>query len=139
MKWAAAAGKPDISVHPYTPQIIVTNDSNTNLLLGYILVSVSRPTLVKSILVTFSGNYSVCWTDLGQTREEYFQQRLFHCEKHLLTSANLVASCGYNSTALTNQDLSSGWEDLACDSTNSSITNVNSFDDEPPEYPEDSV
>ncbi|KAJ2433369.1 hypothetical protein IWW46_006396, partial [Coemansia sp. RSA 2440] len=122
MKWTGTATKPEMAISPYTPQVIVTNDSNSNLLLGYIIVTVSRPTLAKSITVGFSGTYSICWADgVGPSREEYFQHRLFHSERLMLSTTNLVTSeavfdapCAY--------ELDTEWEDVVFDNASSATS-----------------
>ncbi|KAJ2356602.1 hypothetical protein GGF43_001964 [Coemansia sp. RSA 2618] len=146
MKWTGAASKPEVAIYPYTPQIIITNSANcnSNILLGYIIVTVSRPTPVKSITVSFSGTYSVGWVEgIGPTRDEYFQHRLFHCERHVLSTKNLVTSKDAEQTlgdapTFCERDLSAGWEDVALNHSNSSESTINSIDDnhdlEPPSY-----
>ncbi|KAJ2482985.1 hypothetical protein IWW56_000668 [Coemansia sp. RSA 2131] len=143
MKWAGAASKPEMAIFPYTPQVIVTNDSNSNLLLGYILVTVSRPTLAKSITVGFSGTYSICWTGgVGPSREEYFQHRLFHCERLMLSTTNLVTSGEpvFDSPPIAYGGLDAEWEDVVFDNNASSATSVLSSStehDDPPSYSEE--
>ncbi|KAJ1762994.1 hypothetical protein LPJ69_002627 [Coemansia sp. RSA 1752] len=139
MKWTGTATKPEMAIFPYTPQVIVTNDSNSNLLLGYIIVTVSRPTLAKSITVGFSGTYSICWADgVGPSREEYFQHRLFHSERLMLSTTNLVTSeavfdapCAY--------ELDAEWEDVVFDNASSatSVLSSETVHEEPPSYSED--
>ncbi|KAJ2776692.1 hypothetical protein H4R18_005538 [Coemansia javaensis] len=136
MKWSGAASKPEVTVHPYSSQIIVTNGANTNLIPGYVYVTVARPTLVKSIDVSFGGIYSVrLITGSGPSREEFFQHRMFHCERTRLAARDLVSSTAParlfgGPTALRGEDRGSGWEEI------SYYGGCSDSDDEPPTYAE---
>ncbi|KAJ2774167.1 hypothetical protein IWQ56_000690 [Coemansia nantahalensis] len=132
MRWSSAISKPDVTVHPYSSQIIVTNGANANLIPGYAYVTVTRPTLVKSIDVSFEGVYSILWADgVGHAYEEYTQNRTFHCERIRLVAENLVSSTRpvqpiEGPMALCSQDLDGGWEDVYYSSSE--------CEDEPPSY-----
>ncbi|KAJ2233350.1 hypothetical protein IWW45_004254 [Coemansia sp. RSA 485] len=93
MLWLSAQDKPQVSIHLYSPQITITNGSNSNLLIGYVSVNVARPTVVKSLKISFSGIYSAYWIDgTGQSRQEYYQNKRFHHDIHTLTRKNLQNS-----------------------------------------------
>ncbi|KAJ2339782.1 hypothetical protein GGF43_006563, partial [Coemansia sp. RSA 2618] len=134
MKWTGATSKPEVAIYSYTPQIIVTNGSNCNILLGYVIVTVSRPTPVKSITVSFSGTYSACWAGgVGPTRDEYFQHRIFHCERLMLSTTNLVTSKDAeqplnDAPTFCEQTPSAEWENVVFEFSNSSTSTINSVD-----------
>ncbi|KAJ2724454.1 hypothetical protein GGI07_001966 [Coemansia sp. Benny D115] len=92
MRWIGAQdSKPKVSVHLYSPEITVTNGSNSNLLLGYVDVEVNRPTPVKSLNLMFAGIYSACWVEgTGQSRQEYYQNKRFHCDSMTLTQRDKI-------------------------------------------------
>ncbi|KAJ1643081.1 hypothetical protein LPJ64_005109 [Coemansia asiatica] len=90
MLWLGAQDKPQVSIHLYSPQITITNGSNSNLLIGYVSVEVSRPTVVKSLMISFSGIYTAYWINgTGHNRQEYYQNKRFHHDTCKLTSKNL--------------------------------------------------
>ncbi|KAJ1726439.1 hypothetical protein LPJ61_005183, partial [Coemansia biformis] len=134
MKWSNTMSKPEVTVHPYSSQIILTNGASSNLIPGYAYVTVSRPTLIKSIDVAFTGVYSICWIDgVGPTREEFSQNRVFHCERTRLVAENLVSSSRPTEliggpAALCGQGVDSGWEEISYYSSSSDC------EDEPPSY-----
>ncbi|KAJ2403277.1 hypothetical protein GGI23_000069 [Coemansia sp. RSA 2559] len=85
-----APKKTSVVVDLFTPQVTVTSGSETNLLLGYVDVTLERPTEVKYIKVSFTGTYSAFWNDgMDQARNEYYQNKLFHNECISLTRHHL--------------------------------------------------
>ncbi|KAJ2548106.1 hypothetical protein EV175_004953 [Coemansia sp. RSA 1933] len=97
----SVAKKASISVDLFTPQVTVTSGSETNLLLGYVDIDLERATEIKYIKVALSGTYSAFWNDgVGQARNEFYQNKLFHHECIMLTRHHLQ------------QEEKEGWRDL---------------------------
>ncbi|PIA16409.1 hypothetical protein COEREDRAFT_8528 [Coemansia reversa NRRL 1564] len=138
MKWTSNRCKPEVTVHPYTSKIIVTNGNNSNLIPGYIYITVTRPTHVRSLSVAFTGTYSVRWASgVGLDDQEYIQHKIFHYEKIRLTEKNLVSTSKPRQTIAgpqipSDKDLGSGWEEIAYDSSSSSEYELG-----PPSYTQD--
>ncbi|KAJ2083771.1 hypothetical protein H4R24_000542 [Coemansia sp. RSA 988] len=141
MKWTSAKNRPEVTVHPYTSKIIVTNGANSNLIPGYIYVTVSRPTHVRSLSIAFTGTYSVRWADgVGVEGQDYIQHKLFHYERVPLTERNLVSTSKPKQIiegppALSNKDLGSGWEEITYYDSSSSSSSEDELNS--PEYTQD--
>ncbi|KAJ2161035.1 hypothetical protein GGF46_001782 [Coemansia sp. RSA 552] len=138
MKWAGSTSKVEAEIHPHTPQFIISSTASSNLLLGYINVTVNRPTPIRSIHVAFSGVYSVCWVDgMNPARDEFYQQKMFHCDKVTLSGRDLAAvtktrSFVDNAHSMSERDLENGWEEVSYDSSSNSSSNDS--DQGPPRY-----
>ncbi|KAJ2804961.1 hypothetical protein H4R20_002290 [Coemansia guatemalensis] len=141
MKWTRIRSRPEVTVHPYTSKIIVTNGTNSNLIPGYIYVTVSRPTHVRSLSVAFTGTYSVRWANgVGVDGQDYIQHKLFHYEKVALTERNLASTTKprhmiEGPQVLSNRDIGSGWEEITYDNSSSSSSSEDELD--PPSYSQD--